>query len=88
MNETVKARAWHGWGMRPAEGPQVALHIGPLPGRQSIALYSMVGPVMYVHAYFRDETEARRAMSVLDRITGGDELEPGIWHGDEGAEPS
>lgn len=86
MTDTAaQQRKWHGWGMRPSTGKSVTLHVGPLPGRKSIALYSMVGPVMHVHAYFRDELEARRALSVIDHITWGDQLEPGIWDisGDE-----
>lgn len=70
-------RSWHGW----SRG-STALHIGHVPTRKSLTLYSMVGSVMYVHAYFRSEKEARRAMSVLDLITDSDPLESGIWEGD------
>jgi hypothetical protein len=81
----MSTRKWQGW-RRP--GSNITLHIGPLPTRKAIALYSMVGSVMYVHAYFRDETEARRALSVIEFITGGDPLEPGIWLGDDALEAS
>jgi hypothetical protein len=77
----VDPRQWHGWS-RPSGG--VTLHVGPVPTRKSIALYSIVGSVMYVHAYFRSEKEARRALSVIEFITGGDPLERGIWAGDDG----
>ena len=52
---------WHGWGRGES-----ALHVGPLPGRKSICLYSIVGSVMNVHAYFRSEYEAQLALRLLD----------------------
>ena len=54
---------WHGWGF-----PNGALHIGHLPARKSVALYAMDGSRMWVLAYFRDETEARRAMAIIDAL--------------------
>lgn len=57
---------WHGWSCDPDRSE--ALHIGPLPGRKSICLYSMVGSVMSVHAYFRSVGEARAALAILDRL--------------------
>lgn len=71
---------WHGWGR--AEGyddsgnPIVGrtFHIGPLPTRKSIALYSVDhrdGAEMHVHAYFRSEQEARLALEVLDELLEG-----------------
>ena len=87
MTETVDPRQWHGWSREPDNGTGrkgAVLHIGPVPTRKSIALYSIVGSVMYVHAYFRSEKEARRALSVIEFITGGDSLECGIWAGDDG----
>lgn len=45
------------------------MHIGRLPGRKSIALYTIDrGHVMYVHAYFRNDEEAERAMETLDHL--------------------
>lgn len=63
---------WHGWS-RGEQYTGVALHIGPLPGRKSICLYTMDyrdGAVLYVHAYFRSEEEARRALDTLDNLVG------------------
>lgn len=60
---------WHGWSRGLQSGR--VLHIGPLPGRKRIALYTMDyrnGAVMYVHAYFRSEDEAHRALETLDWI--------------------
>lgn len=62
---------WHGWSRSAEPYRGVALHVGPLPGRKSICLYSMDyrdGAVMSVHAYFRSEEEARRALAVLDEL--------------------
>lgn len=64
---------WHGWsrGQKPYTGK--ALHVGPLPGRKSIALYTMDytdGAVMRVHAYFRNEDEARDALETLEYLLG------------------
>lgn len=61
---------WHGWS-RTGKYEGEALHIGPLPGRKSICLYTMDyrdGAAMYVHAYFRSEDEARHALAVMDRF--------------------
>jgi hypothetical protein len=58
---------WHGWG-RSGE----SLQIGPLPWCKQICLYTVDArdgaAVMYVHAYFRSEDEACRALGVLDRL--------------------
>lgn len=54
---------WHGWSRGKA-----ALHIGPLPGRKSICLYSINGSVMKVHAYFRSKDEAWAALELLDEL--------------------
>lgn len=64
---------WHGWS-RTQEYTGRALHIGPLPGRKSVCLYTMdyrTGAVMRVHAYFRSEDEARAALDTLDELLGG-----------------
>lgn len=63
---------WHGWSRTKGYAGR-ALHIGPLPGRKSICLYTVDytdGAVMYVHAYFRSEDEARRALATLDELLG------------------
>lgn len=56
---------WHGWSR---EGSALALHVGPLPGRKSICLYSIDGSVIRTHAFFRDEQSAREAMGVLESL--------------------
>ncbi len=63
---------WHGWSRSRGLNGR-ALHIGPLPGRKSICLYTMDyrdGAIMRVHAYFRNEDEARDALATLDEIIG------------------
>lgn len=63
---------WHGWSRTKGFSGR-ALHVGPLPGRKSICLYTMDytdGAAMHVHAYFRSETEARRALATLDELLG------------------
>ena len=55
------ASEWYGWGQG-----DIALYIGPLPGRKSIALYSMEGNRYTPLAYFRDKEKARKARDWLD----------------------
>lgn len=57
-------REWHGWQI-PGKG---ALHVGPLPGRKSICVYTVQGTVLQVHAYARSEDEAWELLQFLDRI--------------------
>ena len=57
---------WHGW-----SNLKVSLHIGRLPNRKSICLYSQRGSVVNCHAYFRSEHEALLALGVLDELLGG-----------------
>lgn len=57
------ARDWHGW----SRGG-VALHIGPLPGRKSVCLYTHVGCTIEPVAYFRSVDDAQRALNVLDHL--------------------
>lgn len=52
---------WHGW----AKG-DVALHVGPYPGRSSLALSMRAKGLSTVLAYFRSEDDARRCMRWLD----------------------
>ena len=62
---------WHGWST--ADG-KLALHIGHLPGRKSVALYThdkRGGSTLFVHAYFRNEVEAKRALESLDYLMKG-----------------
>lgn len=54
---------WHGW-----EFPGIGtIHIGPVPTRKSICLYTIQGSVMDVHAYFRTEDHARTLLTFLDQ---------------------
>lgn len=59
---------WHGWSRRDSE--HGALHIGELPGRKSVCLYSVVGSVLDVHAYFRTPEHAERVLAWLDDFAG------------------
>ena len=61
-----KEYLWHGW----SRGDGIAMHIGPCPGRKSICLYTMDKSVMHVHAYFRSEDEAKKALGYLDKLLG------------------
>jgi hypothetical protein len=57
---------WHGWS---AGGDRAqALHIGHLPGRRSVALYTEGHGTLNVLAYFRSEQDAEVAMLFIDRI--------------------
>lgn len=65
---------WHGWSREGMPYTGRSLHIGRLPNRKRVALYTMDyrdGAVMYVHAYFRSEEEAKRALETLDHLMGG-----------------
>lgn len=70
------AFAWGGWVLRrrdaseSREHDQVALHIGPLPGRKQICLYghNERPGVISVYAFFPTEEKAREAKLILDRI--------------------
>lgn len=55
---------WHGWQF----GDRGRLHIGPLPGRKSICVYTIQGSVLHVHAYARSEDEARALLAFLDGV--------------------
>lgn len=52
---------WHGW-----QKGDVSLHVGPLPGRKSVALYLHAGTVVTALAYFRDEGAAATCLRWLD----------------------
>ncbi len=74
-------REFHGWS-RQADNASLVLHIGYLPGRKSPCLYS-AGEIIQVHAYFRSEKEARRAMNLLDYLIFGEAAESGFPDFDE-----
>jgi hypothetical protein len=59
--------AFHGWTRYGR-----TIHVGPLPGRKSIALYRILGvdSQIDVLGYFRDESAARRFLGDLDRLLG------------------
>lgn len=64
---------WHGWSRSSKAYHGESLHVGPLPGRKQIAVYSMdyrSGAVMHVHAYCRSVEEGERLLAVLDRLLG------------------
>ena len=64
---------WHGWGWRDNRHPD--LHIGPLPKRKQLALYTEVvdgDNVAHIRilAYFRWPRDAYAAMAAIDALTG------------------
>jgi len=57
---------WHGWTVAGK-----SLHVGPLPGRKSICLYTSEANVGLVPlAYFRSEGDAATCLAWLDRLAG------------------
>lgn len=63
LGTAEKRAGWHGWGMA-----DWSLHVGTLPGRKSVCLYSHIGSVVEPLAYFRDDESAFRALEMLDRL--------------------
>lgn len=61
---------WHGWGRRGSS--QGALHVGRMPGRKSVCLYTNVGNEAKVRAYFRSEADAVAVLAWLDNFAGED----------------
>lgn len=64
---------WHGWSRSKLPYKGEALHVGPLPGRKSICVYSIdytKGAKMNVHAYCRSVEEGEALLGVLDRLVG------------------
>lgn len=64
---------WHGWSRSSEQFKGEALHVGPLPGRKQVAVYSIEypkdgGAVMHVHAYCRTPEEGQKLLAVLDRL--------------------
>lgn len=55
---------WHGWRVRG-----MALHVGPLPGRKSIALYRNDASILTPLAYFKSETAASACLEFLDTLS-------------------
>jgi hypothetical protein len=55
---------WHGWSISEDK----AIHVGHLPGRKSVCLYTMEGSVLKVRAYFRSEQDAREFLEALDSL--------------------
>lgn len=63
VGDPTESTGWHGWG-----GDGWSLHVGPLPGRKSVCLYSHIGSIVEPLAYFRDDESAFRALAMFDRI--------------------
>ena len=63
---------WHGWSKQRYGLPSNprSLHVGHLPGRKSVCLYSVNGSVLTVLAYFRNEDTAVRTMRLIDELCG------------------
>lgn len=64
----MSAPDWHGWSTRHGD-----IHVGNLPGRKSICLYTVERPpgggaVMHVLAYFRTAPDAQRCLAYLDAL--------------------
>jgi hypothetical protein len=64
----MTARDWHGWSRQDSD--RGAMHVGMLPGRKSVCLYTVRGSVLDVLAYFRDEDHAWDALAWLDDFAG------------------
>jgi hypothetical protein len=79
MAENSKEPRWAGWRRQPPstdDSPYqgVAVHVGPIPGRKRIALYTMDytnGNVMHVHAYFRSVEEGQKFLRYLGIMVTG-----------------
>lgn len=59
---------WHGWSVCDVLGPR-SLHVGPLPGRDRVALYTInalnsIEPL----AYFSSGAAAKAAMDMIDQL--------------------
>lgn len=63
---TALDERWHGWRV----GSGKSIHVGPLPSRKSVALYTEGGGRIDVLAYFRSEEDAERALALIDRLAG------------------
>lgn len=58
---------WHGLTVSGTD--MGTMHVGPLPGRKSIALYHVSGGHLTVLAYFPNEAKAAAALAWLDRFS-------------------
>lgn len=56
---------WHGWSAMGSN-----LHVGELPGRKQIVLYTMThnGSVIHPLAYFKTPEDARTCLDFLDKL--------------------
>ncbi len=55
-------------------------HIGELPGRKQVTLYTVEGSVIRTVAFFKKEEDAREFMQFMDRLARF--IEPDReWHG-------
>ncbi len=65
---------WHGWALfDPSLDKRCeAVHVGPLPGRKQIALYTEGETEGKILAYFQDEAKAELFLSWLDKIVIAD----------------
>lgn len=52
---------WHGWSVGGK-----AIHVGPLPRRKSICLYTVIGNTISPLAYFKTEDDAKALLDILD----------------------
>jgi hypothetical protein len=56
---------WHGWRVADAN-----LHVGKLPGRKQVVLYTMTNGGTAIHplAYFKNPEDARTCLDFLDKL--------------------
>lgn len=59
-----------GWARKRTYGQSPTLYVGKLPGRKSVALYTMDGGELSVHAYFRSEKDAEVVYDLLEELIG------------------
>lgn len=68
---------WHGYSRNDinvgVERPRLALHIGRLPGRKQLCLYTEGSGQVDILAFFKTEALAQEAQDLLDHIIFGDE---------------
>ncbi len=64
---TETENIWHGW--RLSTDPNgYSVHIGHLPGRKSVTLYSEDDDTFHVLAYFQSEEMAHEMADWIDRM--------------------
>ena len=69
--DAPRERFKHGWQMKRVYVESPSLFIGPLPGRKSIAIYTVEGSVLDVHGYFRSREDAERVYDLLEEMISG-----------------